>query len=132
MNLFYEFVQEYSNYLLGNLFKYILVEEKISKWEEHKVNIGVNGHAIFESSNYQELSNGIYRIISQRSDGAIWTTAYCDFIFTDKKIVRPSNITFISYVNGEIKVNLDQQVIAISAHSSAFHNTLKVRLYRVE
>ena len=117
---------------LSNLFKYILVEEKISKWEEHKVNIGVNGHAIFESSNYQELSNGIYRIISQRSDGAIWTTAYCDFIFTDKKIVRPSNITFISYANGEIKVNLDQQVIAISAHSSAFHNTLKVRLYRVE
>ena len=115
---------------LDNLFKYELVEEKISKWKEHQVDIGFNGHAIFESINYQHLSAGIYKIISQRSDGIYLNSV--DFIFNGaKQIERPFNLIFWSYVNGEIKVDLDKQVIAISAHSSHYHHTLKVRLYRM-
>lgn len=115
---------------IDNLFKYELVEEKISKFEEHKVNIGINGHAIFESVNYQHLPVGIYKIISQRVDGIYINSV--DFIFNGaKQIERPFNLIFWSYVNGEIKVDLDKQVIAISAHSSHYHHTLKVRLYRM-
>lgn len=116
---------------LSNLFKYTLVEEKISKLEEHKIDVGQLGHAIFESSNYQNLADGFYKIVSQRSyDGAFIN--YVDFQFENKKILKSFNLTFWSYISGEIIVNLNKQAIAISAHSSAFHNTLKVRLYRVE
>ena len=116
---------------LSNLFKYILIEEKISKYEEHKIDIGFNGHAIFESSNYQELPNGIYRIVSQRSSDNAFIN-YVDFQFENKKILKSFNLTFWSYVYGEIKVDLDKQAIAISAHSSVFHNFLKVKLFKIE
>ena len=119
------------DYLLSNLFKYILIEEKISKYEEHKIDIGFNGHAIFESSNYQELPNGIYRIVSQRSSDNAFIN-YVDFQFENKKILKSFNLTFWSYVYGEIKVDLDKQAIAISAHSSVFHNFLKVKLFKIE
>ena len=74
---------------------------------------------------------GIYKIISQRVDGIYINSV--DFIFNGakKQIERPFNLIFWSYVNGEIKVDLDKQVIAISSHSTHFHQTLKVRLYRM-
>ena len=119
------------DYLVSNLFKYILVEEKISKYEEHKVDIGINGHAIFESANYKHLKEGVYRILSQNSNNDLHTT-FADFIFANGKIIQTPKITFVSDQRGIIIYNADRQVFVVSAHSSIFHNTLKVRLYRVE
>ena len=116
---------------LSNLFKYVLVEEKISKRLDHQIDIGFNGHAIFESVNYQNLPNGFYRIVSKRFPHEDLMN-YVDFQFENKKITKSFNLTFWSYQQGEIKVDLDKQAIAISAHSGAFHDSLKVRLYRVE
>ena len=116
---------------LGNLFKYVFIEEKVSKRLDHQIDIGFCGHAIFESSNYQELPNGIYRIVSQRSSDNAFIN-YVDFQFENKKIIKSFNLTFWSYVSGEIRVDLDKQAIAISAHSGTFNDSLKVRLYRVE
>lgn len=113
------------------MFKYVLVEEKISKRLDHQIDIGFNGHAIFESVNYQNLPNGFYRIVSKRFPHEDLMN-YVDFQFENKKITKSFNLTFWSYQQGEIKVDLDKQAIAISAHSGAFHDSLKVRLYRVE
>ena len=114
------------------MFKYILVEEKISKREEHKVDFCYNGHSIFESANYQDLpSDYIYRIVSVNAYNGKYLN-YVDFTFINKKIEKIFNLTPFYYQTGSIQVDLDKQIIAISAHSGAFHGTLKVRLYRIE
>ena len=112
------------------MFSYKLVEKKISIYEENKIDIGINGHIIFDAKKYQHLKNGIYRILSQNfyyNDNQ----AFVDFTF-NKGIINFFNLTFISYVGGEIIVDKEKQVIVISAHSSTFHGKLLVRLYRVE
>ena len=117
--------------LLSNLFKYILVEEKISKRLDHQIDIGILGHAIFESANYKHLKEGVYRILSQNSNNDLYTT-FADFIFENGKIIQTPKITFVSDQRGRIIYNADRQVFVVSAHSGVFHDSLKVRLYRVE
>ena len=116
---------------LGNLFKYTLVEEKISKRLDHQIDIGILGHAIFESVNYQNLPDGFYRIVSKRMPDETRMN-YVDFQFENKKITKTFNLTFWSDQQGRIIVDLNKQAIAISAHSGTFYELLKVRLYRVE
>ncbi len=114
---------------LDNLFKFILIEERISIFTEDRVSNGVT--KIFKFEEYNNLEYGLYRLVAQ-SLYIHGKQYFCmiEFFYTPTEL---KNFSILFKPTGTIFFipSLDGNDILITSSSDAFIGSIKCCLYKL-